>query len=94
MVCGHIHHPEIKAIETPNGSVTYLNSGDWVENLTALEYYKGKWRLYRYEEDVKLEKYNIDNEDPIELLEKEELFQRMMTEFNHLSTERRHDQAS
>jgi len=23
------------------GSVTYLNSGDWVENLSALEYHKG-----------------------------------------------------
>ncbi|KKN01903.1 hypothetical protein LCGC14_1123120 [marine sediment metagenome] len=94
VVCGHIHHPEIKSIETPNGSVAYLNSGDWVENLTALEYHKGKWKLYRYEEDVKLEKYNVDIEDPIEILEKEELFQRMMSEFNDLSADRRHDRAS
>lgn len=27
----------------------YLNSGDWVENLTALEYNKKKWRLYYYQ---------------------------------------------
>jgi hypothetical protein len=26
--------------------VVYLNSGDWVENLTALEYHEGTWRLY------------------------------------------------
>jgi hypothetical protein len=29
----------------------YLNSGDWVENLTALEYNKKRWKLYRYAED-------------------------------------------
>ncbi len=84
VICGHIHHPEIKTVENQNGSVTYLNSGDWVENLTALEYYKGKWRLYRYEDDMKLETYSMEVDDPIENLEKEELFQRMMEEFRHL----------
>ncbi|WP_353181735.1 UDP-2,3-diacylglucosamine diphosphatase [Parapedobacter lycopersici] len=49
VVCGHIHHPEIKQIETELGTVTYLNSGDWVENLTALECHRGKWRIYRYQ---------------------------------------------
>ncbi|HWK58503.1 MAG TPA: UDP-2,3-diacylglucosamine diphosphatase [Parapedobacter sp.] len=48
VICGHIHQPEIRVIETEKGSVTYLNSGDWVENLTALEYNKGNWRIYRY----------------------------------------------
>lgn len=89
VICGHIHHPEIKTIKTSNGSVTYLNSGDWVENLTALEYHKGKWKLYRYEDDVKLETYNMEVDDPIEVLEKEELFQRMMAEFNDLSVKGR-----
>ncbi|MFB2117946.1 UDP-2,3-diacylglucosamine diphosphatase [Parapedobacter sp. 2B3] len=49
VICGHIHQPEIRVIETEKGHVTYLNSGDWVENLTALEYHKGSWRIYRYE---------------------------------------------
>ncbi len=49
VICGHIHQPEIRVIETDRGRVTYLNSGDWVENLTALEYHKGNWRIYRYE---------------------------------------------
>ncbi len=49
VVCGHIHHPEIKQIETALGTVTYLNSGDWVENLTALECHRGKWQIYRYQ---------------------------------------------
>lgn len=48
VVCGHIHKPQIKTIENDKGSVVYLNSGDWVENLTALEYNNRKWSLYRY----------------------------------------------
>lgn len=50
VICGHIHHPEIKEVATPKGSVVYLNSGDWVENLSALEYHKGEWNIYRYNE--------------------------------------------
>jgi len=49
VICGHIHQPEIRRIETEKGSVTYLNSGDWVENLTALEYHRGAWQIYRYQ---------------------------------------------
>ncbi len=48
VVCGHIHKPQIKTIENEKGSVVYMNSGDWVENLTALEYKDGKWNLYKY----------------------------------------------
>ncbi|MFM7380691.1 MAG: UDP-2,3-diacylglucosamine diphosphatase [Bacteroidota bacterium] len=56
VVCGHIHQPVIKNMfaKEPGGntnvgkSVTYLNSGDWIENLSALEYHLGQWSLYRY----------------------------------------------
>jgi UDP-2,3-diacylglucosamine pyrophosphatase LpxH len=51
VICGHIHKPVIKTLTTEKGSVTYLNSGDWIENLTALEYHGGKWRVYHYRED-------------------------------------------
>ena len=27
----------------------YLNSGDWVENLTSLEYSNKEWRIYTYD---------------------------------------------
>ena len=27
----------------------YLNSGDWIENLTALEYNKGNWAVFKYD---------------------------------------------
>ena len=52
VACGHIHQPEIKPLRTEKGEVTYLNSGDWVENLTALEYTaETGWQLYYYNDD-------------------------------------------
>ncbi len=45
VICGHIHKPQIQK----EGRVTYMNSGDWVENLTALEYQFEKWQLYKYD---------------------------------------------
>ncbi|WP_129020163.1 MULTISPECIES: UDP-2,3-diacylglucosamine diphosphatase [Edaphocola] len=50
VICGHIHQPLIKNISQEDGSVTYLNSGDWIENLTALEYNNNEWSLYQYTE--------------------------------------------
>lgn len=50
VICGHIHQPEMREIITEHGSVTYLNSGDWVENLTALEYYDKSWKVFKYEQ--------------------------------------------
>jgi UDP-2,3-diacylglucosamine pyrophosphatase LpxH len=50
VICGHIHKPQARTVEREGKSVTYLNSGDWVENLTALEYAWGKWSLYEYHE--------------------------------------------
>ena len=52
VACGHIHQPEIKPLTTGKGEVIYLNSGDWVENLTALEYTaEAGWQLYYYNDD-------------------------------------------
>lgn len=50
VVCGHIHQPEKKQIQNSKGTVTYLNSGDWVEHLTALEYHHQDWHVYTYQE--------------------------------------------
>ncbi len=52
VICGHIHEPKIKHIETKNGSTLYLNSGDWVENLTSLEYNKKRWKLYNHSDYI------------------------------------------
>jgi len=58
VICGHIHHPEIRQIESTEktGSVLYLNSGDWVESLSALEYNQGKWTTFKYHPD----NFNLD----------------------------------
>jgi UDP-2,3-diacylglucosamine pyrophosphatase LpxH len=47
IICGHIHTPDNKMI----GETHYLNSGDWVESLTALvEYEDGKLEVLGYPE--------------------------------------------
>lgn len=48
VICGHIHQPAMRKIETDKGSCVYLNSGDWIENLTALEYHHESWNLHYY----------------------------------------------
>jgi UDP-2,3-diacylglucosamine pyrophosphatase LpxH len=50
VVCGHIHQPQIRTVKTDKGSVIYMNSGDWIENLTSLEYNGGEWEIYQYNE--------------------------------------------
>jgi UDP-2,3-diacylglucosamine pyrophosphatase LpxH len=49
VICGHIHQPAIKTIENAEGKVVYLNAGDWVEHMTALEYENKTWRLFKYD---------------------------------------------
>lgn len=49
VVCGHIHQPAMRTISTDKGSICYMNSGDWVEHMTALEYYDGKWHIHQYD---------------------------------------------
>ncbi|MCK0145569.1 UDP-2,3-diacylglucosamine diphosphatase [Arenibacter sp. F26102] len=61
VICGHIHQPKKEIHENENGKCTYLNSGDWVENLTALEYTFKRWKLYRYSSD-KLSPFFADEE--------------------------------
>jgi UDP-2,3-diacylglucosamine pyrophosphatase LpxH len=57
VICGHIHQPQCREIINSNGKVTYLNSGDWVEHLTALEYNEQQWNMFTYnEKDFKPEK--------------------------------------
>lgn len=71
VVCGHIHQPVIKTINTNNKSILYLNSGDWVENLTALEYNNNKWELYTYQETTDTSVAEEDEEIGINELLKE-----------------------
>ena len=87
VVCGHIHQPEIRSIENDKGKTMYLNSGDWIENLTALEYSNKEWKLYEYEKDNLVKKLpnNIEVSD-VELIQAEQsnsqLFEGLLEEFN------------
>ena len=58
VVCGHIHKPQMRQIENEHGKVLYLNSGDWIENLTALEYKNEKWKIYQYKKSDYLKQEN------------------------------------
>lgn len=80
VVCGHIHHPEMKTITTEKGEVIYLNSGDWIENLTSLEYDKGAWRIYRYTEDPVAQAVKIPRRFRNEL-DNDEIFKDLVSEF-------------
>lgn len=47
IICGHIHTPDDKLI----GDIHYLNSGDWVESLSAIiEHHDGRLELVRHGE--------------------------------------------
>lgn len=47
IICGHIHTPEDKVI----GDVHYLNSGDWVESMTAVvEHFDGTFEVIDYKD--------------------------------------------
>jgi UDP-2,3-diacylglucosamine pyrophosphatase LpxH len=62
VICGHIHRPAHKIVTSDKGQVTYLNSGDWVDNMTALEYENGDWHLkyWDQETDVAVEDANVE----------------------------------
>jgi len=57
VICGHIHQPQKRIIKNKDGEVCYLNSGDWVDHMTALEYYEDDWHLFTYQyQSVEIEK--------------------------------------
>lgn len=61
VICGHIHQPKKEVYQNSKGKTTYLNSGDWVENLTALEYSLKRWKIYNYNHD-KLSPFFVDED--------------------------------
>ena len=83
VICGHIHHPEIRSIQAGKEEVVYMNSGDWIENLSSLEFDNGVWTLYRYEDELAnvrqqgVEPQYLNREDPAELLDMEYVSEQM-----------------
>jgi UDP-2,3-diacylglucosamine pyrophosphatase LpxH len=79
VLCGHIHQPAIRSIKTDKGETLYLNSGDWVENLTALEYSDKKWSLYHYKDEFGDEDIYEEDELNVKLPNMESLYQDIIT---------------
>ncbi|NIK73039.1 UDP-2,3-diacylglucosamine pyrophosphatase LpxH [Thermonema lapsum] len=53
VICGHIHCAAIREID----GVLYMNSGDWVESLTALvEDDRGNWQILHYADEQSIAK--------------------------------------
>ncbi len=51
MICGYSHQPRKAVFENSKGKCLYLNSGDWTDSLTALEYSLKRWKLYSFSLD-------------------------------------------
>jgi len=81
VICGHIHQPEMRKISNSQGEVMYLNSGDWVENLSALEYNKGEWKIYNFRDDLHVKLYTEASKQQQKPYSHKETFQNLLREF-------------
>jgi UDP-2,3-diacylglucosamine pyrophosphatase LpxH len=60
VICGHIHQPADKMVE----GIHYLNSGDWVETLSAVvETTDGLWKVVHYTEWLREHEEQLRAED-------------------------------
>ena len=78
VICGHIHQPQMRKVENATGNCLYLNSGDWIENLTALEYDNKTWSLMEYEKQnlpISQDDESVNTEiDPVALMASIKMF--------------------
>ena len=81
VVCGHIHTPKIESFNINGEEVIYMNSGDWLESLSSLEYVNNKWSIYSHKRTEQEYKGNEDSR--IEMTNKE-LYKDLIAEFKIL----------
>ncbi len=81
VVCGHIHTPKIESFNINGEEVIYMNSGDWLESLSSLEYADNKWSIYMHKRIE--QEYKSDNDSRIEMTNKE-LYKDLIAEFKIL----------
>lgn len=65
VICGHIHQPQIRKVQSAKGSTMYMNSGDWVENLTSLEYMDKKWQMFTFPQSKTIS-FDDTEDDPFD----------------------------
>ncbi len=69
VICGHIHVPQDRILNFKGKDIRYLNSGDWVENLTALEYDNKEWKIVHYQEEFSLPNKQKELSKELEIME-------------------------
>jgi UDP-2,3-diacylglucosamine pyrophosphatase LpxH len=75
VLCGHIHQPAIREVSNSEGNTLYLNSGDWIENLTSLEYTNGAWSLYHHIDEKNQDSLSEEDEPSLVLPNIDVLYQ-------------------
>lgn len=78
VICGHIHQPVIAKYSNDKGSVLYLNSGDWIENLTALEYHNKEWKLFTYTTDYVVQQEDAEENEKLNIPEISVLYENII----------------
>ena len=81
VVCGHIHTPKIESFDIKGDEIIYMNSGDWLESLSSLEYVDNKWSIYMHERTE--QEYKNMEDSRIEMTNKE-LYKDLIAEFKIL----------
>ena len=81
VVCGHIHTPKIESFEINGKEIIYMNSGDWLESLSSLEYVNNEWSIYMHKRTEK--DFKNDESSKIEMTNKE-LYRDLIAEFKIL----------
>lgn len=80
VVCGHIHTPKIQSFNINGEEIIYMNSGDWLESLSSLEYVNNKWSIYMHK---RTEQEYKGDDSRIEMTNKE-LYKDLIAEFKIL----------
>lgn len=80
VVCGHIHTPKIESFDINGEEIIYMNSGDWLESLSSLEYVNNKWSIYMHK---RTEQEYKGDDSRIEMTNKE-LYKDLIAEFKIL----------
>lgn len=52
IICGNTHLPKIKQFISKNGPIFYLNPGDWLKHMSALEFRQNRWHLFYCEDPL------------------------------------------
>ena len=81
VACGHIHSPKIKTFNVNGEDITYMNSGDWLESLSSLEFINNKWSIYEHTKSE--DEFKKEEGERIEMTNKE-LFADLLAEFKIL----------